>query len=124
MKHREAKQGETEQLDQLRDRYLELTNRILPTLAQTRRFPVRLNHCFQRIVLDNLFARCWYEVLSRGQEPAYKQLTEEQLKQAIAIAETIIAQPDDYLQQLNQNSLQWRGKTIKNPKSPYDSGLC
>jgi hypothetical protein len=94
----------------LRDRYLELTNRTLPELAKQRSFPVKYNHCFQRIILDHLFGGCWYEVLDRKQGPAYKQLTIEQLQQAIAIAEMMIEQPDDYIRQLNQNSLQWRGK--------------
>lgn len=98
-----------ERLTELRNQYLDLTNRVLPDLAQQRRFPVRLNHCFQRIVLDNLFNNCWYTVLSR-REPAYKQLDEEQLERVIAIAEAIIHQPDNYLDQLNQNSLRWRGK--------------
>ena len=98
-----------ERLTQLRDQYLDLTNRVLPDLAGQRHFPVRLNHCFQRIVLDNLFNDCWYNVLSH-REPAYKQLNEEQLERAIALAKAIIDQPDDYLAQLNQNSLRWRGK--------------
>jgi hypothetical protein len=102
-------------LDQLRNRYLELTNRVLPALVVSRNFPVRYNHCFQRIILDNLFGRCWYEVLERKQEPAYKQLMEEQLKKAIALANNIITQPDSYLYQLNQNSLNWRGKPITEP---------
>jgi hypothetical protein len=97
-------------LTQLRTRYLELTNQILPNLAASRHFPVRYNHCFQRIILDNLFGCCWYEVLERQREPAYQQLTEEQLEQAIELANTIIAQPNTYVQQLNQNSLRWRGK--------------
>ncbi|MBW4662567.1 MAG: hypothetical protein KME15_28315 [Drouetiella hepatica Uher 2000/2452] len=98
------------QLAQRRDRYLELTNHILPQLAHQRQFPVRNNHCFQRIVLDNLFGQCWYTVLQRGKEAAYKQLTEAQLESAIALAEAIIARPDEYIYQLNQNSLRWRGK--------------
>jgi len=69
-----------------------------------------MNHCFQRIVLDNLFGQCWYEVLPRGKEPAYRQLTQAQLEEAIAIVEAIIAQPDAYMRQLNQNSLRWRSK--------------
>ncbi|KAM3104851.1 hypothetical protein ACKFKH_24060 [Phormidesmis sp. 146-20] len=110
-------------LDHLRHRYLQLTNQTLPELAKTRQFPVKFNHCFQRIVLDNLLGCCWYEVLKQGKEPAYKQLTQKQLEGAIALAESIISQPDEYLQQLNQNSLKWRGK-IKNPKSsPQDSGF-
>ncbi|MCU0569442.1 MAG: hypothetical protein MUF49_23050 [Oculatellaceae cyanobacterium Prado106] len=96
-------------LTQLRNQYLELTNQVLPQLATTRHFPVRYNHCFQRILLDNLFGRCWYEVLERKREPAYRQLTEEQLEDAIALAHNIIHQPDHYLQHLNQNSLTWRG---------------
>lgn len=97
-------------LIQSRDRYLELTNHILPQLAHQRQFPVRNNHCFQRIILDNLFGQCWYEVLQRGKEPAYKQLTKSQLETAIALAEAIVAQPNEYIHQLNQNSLRWRGK--------------
>jgi len=92
----------------LRTKYLELTNQVLPKLALQRQLPVRYNHCFQRIVLDNLFGCCWYEVLNRQNGPAYKQLTEEQLEQAIAIAEAMLAQPNEYTQQLNQNSLHWR----------------
>ncbi|WP_059000619.1 hypothetical protein [Leptolyngbya sp. NIES-2104] len=98
-----------DRLTQLRNQYLELTNRVLPDLASSRKFPVRYNHCFQRIILDNLFDRCWYEVLERKRIPAYQQLSEEQLENAIALANLIIAQPDSYLEQLNQNSLQWRG---------------
>lgn len=101
-----------DRLTQLRNQYLELTNQVLPKLAKSRSFPVRYNHCFQRIILDNLFNRCWYDVLERKREPAYQQLTEEQLEEAIALANRIIVEPDSYLQQLNQNSLAWRGKSI------------
>ncbi|MGF1538516.1 MAG: hypothetical protein ACFB4J_18805 [Elainellaceae cyanobacterium] len=94
----------------LRQRYLALTNDDLPNLASQRQFPVRFNHCFQRIVLDNLFGRCWYEVLDQKSGAAYKQLTTEQLQAAVAIAEAIVDQPNSYIQQLNQNSLRWRGK--------------
>lgn len=104
-----------EHLTQLRNQYLELTNHVLPNLAISRQFPVRANHCFQRIILDNLFGRCWYEVLERKREPAYKQLTEAQLEAAIALAQAIIAQPDSYVHRLNQNSLHWRGKAIAHP---------
>jgi hypothetical protein len=103
-------------LEQLRHQYLELTNCVLPKLAQTRSFPVQYNHCFQRIILDNLFGCCWYNALSTQQKPAYKQLTEAQLEQAISLANNIIAQPDAYLYQLNQNSLDWRKKLINTNK--------
>ena len=104
-----------DRLTQLRNQYLELTNHVLPELAIAKKFPVRFNHCFQRIILDNLFDRCWYEVLDRNRTPAYKQLTEAQLEQAIALANQMIIQPTAYLHQLNQNSLNWRGKSNNRP---------
>ena len=97
-------------LKKLRQRYLELVNKELPTLAKQRQFPIRFNHCFARIILDNLFDRCWYEALDRKKGAAYKQLSPEQLQEAIAIAEKIIDRPDDYIEELNQNSLRWRNK--------------
>ncbi|MBE9045911.1 hypothetical protein IQ255_16120 [Pleurocapsales cyanobacterium LEGE 10410] len=97
-------------IEQLRNRYLELINQELPALAKQRKFPVRFNHCFARIILDNLFQCCWYEVIDRKKGAAYKQLSVEQLQQAINLAEAIVNNPDAYIQQLNQNSLRWRGK--------------
>lgn len=52
------------------------------TLPATYTFPVRFNHCFNRIVLDWLFQDCWYNHLSRRQT-AISQLSEEQLQQVI-----------------------------------------
>ena len=97
-------------LEELRQRYLQLVNKELPALAKQRQFPVRFNHCFARIILDNLFDRCWYEALDRKKGAAYKQLSLEQIQQAIAIAEAIIDRPSDYIKKLNQNSLRWRNK--------------
>lgn len=56
----------------------------------------------------------WYTALPSRQIPAYKHLTESQLEQAIALAHAIIAQPDECLRQLNQNSLGWRGRLSQN----------
>ena len=102
--------AENTDIEELRRRYLELVNQELPNLAKQRQFPVRFNHCFARIVLDNLFDRCWYEALDRKQGAAYKQLSGEQLQQAIAIAQAIIDRPDSYIQELNHKSLRWRNK--------------
>ncbi|MBE9060884.1 hypothetical protein [cf. Phormidesmis sp. LEGE 11477] len=95
-------------IDSLRAQYLSLINEQLPEKAKQVSMPVRFNHCFARIILDNLFEACWYEYLSR-QLPAYKQLNEEQLAQAIAIAEEMLSNPES-VRQLNRNSLHWRGK--------------
>jgi hypothetical protein len=97
-------------IEQLRARYLKLINEKLPAQAKQRSFPVRFNHCFARIILDNLFNCCWYEKLDRKEGAAYKQLSPEQLYKAIDIAEAIIDRPDTYIQKLNQKSLHWRGK--------------
>jgi len=92
----------------LREQYLSLVNQQLPEKAKEGALPVRFNHCFARIVLDNLFEGCWYDHLSRKQ-PAYRQLDESQLERGIAIAQTMLAAPK-VAAQLNQNSLRWRGK--------------
>lgn len=98
----------SQSLAQLREEYLSLINKQLPTQAKQGGFPVRFNHCFARIVLDNLFENCWYQHLSR-QEAAYKQLSEAQLKAAIALAQSMLNSPET-AQILNQNSLRWRKK--------------
>lgn len=92
----------------LREKYLSLINHQLPEKAKAGAMPVRFNHCFARIVLDNLFGGCWYDYLSR-QQPAYQQLDESQLERGIAIAQTMLADPKTATR-LNQNSLRWRGK--------------
>lgn len=98
------------EIEKLRERYLELIKQELPDLAKQRNFPVRFDHCFARIILDNLFGHCWYEALDRKKGAAYKQLLVEQLHEAIEIAEAIINNPDSYIQELNKNSLRWRNK--------------
>ena len=99
----------------LRSEYLGLINDRLPELAKREPMPVRFNHCFARIVLDNLFEDCWYNHLSRKQ-PAYKQLSAGQLEKAIAIAQSMLDTPD-LAHSLNNNSLRWRGKTLRERNS-------
>lgn len=92
----------------LREEYLELINHQLPAQAKQTPMPVHFNHCFARIVLDNLFNDCWYNQLSR-QQPAYRQLNETQLRGAIAIAKAMLRHPRN-VERLNRKSLRWRGK--------------
>ena len=90
--------------------YLHLTNHTLPDVAQEHNWPVRLNHCFQRIILDTIFRNCWYHHLDRSKRvPAYRQLTDEQLQRAVDLAERILDQPGT-VDALNQQSLRYRGK--------------
>ena len=97
-------------LDLARVFYCDWTNELLPLIAVERGFPVVKNHCFQRIVLDNLLGGCWYDFLHRGKIPAYKQLTLNQLGTAIAIARSLEASPVGHIQTLNAKSLQWRAE--------------
>lgn len=92
--------------DSLIERYLHLTKVVMPGMAATTDWPVVNDHCFQRIVLDNICGDVWYKVIDR---PAYRNLTSEQAARAVALCEQIIAGNAD-LSDLNRHSLTWRGK--------------
>ena len=97
-----------ERADKLINTYMHLTKEILPSIAQNDRrdWPVSEDHCFQRIVLDHVSGGVWYEHLDR---PAYKHLTNDQAQRAVKICQDIADGRAD-LQQLNKQSLIWRGK--------------
>jgi hypothetical protein len=89
--------------------YLHLTRQVMPTLAQSngRHWPVRNDHCFQRIVLDTVCGGIWHDHIAR---PAYKHLNRAQARRAVELCEQIIAGHVD-LVALNRQSLAWRNKT-------------
>ena len=87
-------------------RYLHLTRDEMPRAAQGRGWPVVNDHCFQRIVLDNLCGGVWYDHLDR---PAYRHLSAGQARAAVRLCEGIMDGVAD-LAALNRNSLRWRGK--------------
>ena len=93
----------------LRARLLALANDEFPAAAKTGGYPVRFNHCFLRIVYDNLFGAQWQTVLPKG-KAAYKQLNAGQLADAIELGERVIADPET-CRVLNDRSLAWRGKS-------------
>ena len=92
------------------DAYMYLTKEILPSLARSngQHWPVREDHCFQRIVLDTICGGVWYEHLDR---PAYKNLTHDQAQRAVDLCQEIAEDHVD-LRQLNNQSLIWRGKRL------------
>ncbi|MEM8968374.1 MAG: hypothetical protein AAGE93_18285 [Bacteroidota bacterium] len=99
------------QTHELHQEYLRLTNKVLPQMASEQCLPIRFNHCFQRVILDTLFQDCWYNHLDRNSKlPAYRQLSEDQLKQAIAIAQSMIDSSQTG-NQLNWQSLVYREKS-------------
>ncbi len=85
-------------------RWLALTRRTLPGMAAAQRWPIRLDHCFMRVCLDEAMGGPWTEVLSR---PAIRSMTDGQLTAAIGVAEAIVARPA-LLAGLNARSLERR----------------
>ena len=92
-------------------RYMKLTKEVMPKMASDKAFqwPVRYDHCFQRIVLDTICNGSWHDHLER---PAYKHLSRNQALKAVQLCEDIIAGRAD-LNALNRQSLLWRNKKVK-----------
>lgn len=86
-------------------RWLELTRDQLPTEAPSRRWPVRADHCFQRIFLDNACSGVWYDHIPG--RPAYAHASTPLLCEAIRLADAVLAGEAD-LHALNRRSLAWR----------------
>ena len=91
----------------LEDRWLALTRNSLPSLADSRRWPIRNDHCFQRVLLDAACGGCWYDHVSG--RPAYRAASDAILARAVALADAVIAGTAD-LVVLNRESLDYRGK--------------
>lgn len=99
-------------------RYKQLIDQDLPLAAKTKsdaqpRWPVHLNHCFGRIILDNICQRPWREALK---PPAVRNMSVAQLGKAVEIGEGILGGTVD-LEKLNQESLQMRAKSRSMPGS-------
>jgi hypothetical protein len=90
------------------EQYLIMTREVMPKMSReaTNKWPVKNDHCFQRIVLDSVCRGVWYESIER---PAYKHLNYAQAKLAVKLCDEIIAGEVD-LSELNIQSLIWRGK--------------
>ncbi|GAC1346491.1 MAG: hypothetical protein NVSMB18_28890 [Acetobacteraceae bacterium] len=85
-------------------RWLELTRTILPGLAAGHGWPIRFDHCFMRVMLDNAVGGVWHHSIPR---PAIRHLAAAQLDAAIALAEAVLHDPA-LLPDLNRRSLAWR----------------
>ena len=87
--------------------WLTLTRQTLPGLAHERGWPVRADHCFQRILLDHAVGGRWYDHVAG--RPAYRHLDDDHLAAVVAMAKALVAGEAD-LHALNRQSLAWRGK--------------
>ena len=89
----------------LEARWLELVRHILPGLAPARDWPVRFDHCFARILLDQVCGGRWYDHVPA--RPAYRHLPDDKLRAAVRLAESVASGEAD-LHALNRASLAWR----------------
>ncbi|WP_027170635.1 GNAT family N-acetyltransferase [Methylobacterium sp. 10] len=94
-------------LGTLQRNWRDLVDRRLPQAARARPdWPVRLDHCFARILLDNACGGPWRESVA---PPAWANMPPERLAFAIDLGEAVLAAKAD-LAFLNRRSLAWRGK--------------
>ncbi len=84
----------------------------LPAAAARRPdWPIRLDHCFGRVILDAVCGAPWREVVAA---PAWRHLTPEQLTRALRLADAILAGAAD-LTALNRTSLALRRGAAPRP---------
>jgi hypothetical protein len=105
----------------LEQRWLTLTREIMPGFAHERGWPVRADHCFQRILLDHAVGGCWYDHVAG--RPAYRHIAADALARAVEMGEAVVAGTVD-LHRLNRQSLTWRGtgRGTGRGKSGEDAG--
>ena len=101
--------------EQLRTRWLALTKEQLPARAREQQWPLREDHCFQRVLLDAVCGGRWYDHVPA--RPAYRHLDPDRLGRAVDLAERLASEPDavTLLRELDAQSLAWRGKKPKPP---------
>ncbi len=92
---------------ELEGRWLRLTRVDLPGAAAERGWPIRFDHCFQRVLLDAACGGCWYDHIEG--RPAYRAARLELLERAVALGEEVLAGTAD-LPALNRRSLLARGR--------------
>ena len=100
----------SERLNNLEE-FLHYAKNILPSIASMKKnaWPIHHDHCFMRVILDNIVGCAWYEAIP---SPAYKNLTDEQASAALNLARQIAIESVS-LHVLNQRSKQWRNKQLK-----------
>lgn len=105
-------------LGPLREEYLTVVTERLPERAAAAGdWPIQDDHCFARVVLDNLFEDEWTTQISG--RPAYRQLSETQLEAAVAIADRMLTGGEPVVRRLNRRSLRWRGELDPEGELPH-----
>lgn len=92
---------------ELEARWLSLTRVDLPAVSKARGWPIHLDHCFQRVLLDHACGGQWYDTILK--RPAYRHAPEPILRAAVAVGQAALADNVD-IAALNRQSMIWRGK--------------
>lgn len=90
--------------ERLLARWRDLTSRVLPAMAAAASWPIRFDHCFMRVLLDNAFGGVWHAFIKR---PAIRHMPPDALARAVGLAEQVVREPA-LLPELNRRSLGWR----------------
>lgn len=92
---------------ELEDRWFELGCDILPRMAKENNWLIRFDHCFFRVGFDNACGCKWNTVVK---SPGYKNMSDRDFQYAVYTLELIRLFGRNYLDRVNRQSLQYRGK--------------
>lgn len=105
--------GVDEDAAEIRMAWRDLVDARLPAAARKRKdWPVYLNHCFSRILLDNAVGQFWRDAI---EPPAWRNTPLPVLQTAIDLGEAILTDEAD-IWALNDASLKMRGKPARGKK--------
>jgi hypothetical protein len=93
-------------------RWSALVKNTLPQMSAQHQWPISNDHCFMRVCLDAAIGQPWHLAVKR---PAIRNLSDEQLIGAIAVAESLVYSPQT-LDALNRQSIAWRNSAGKSRK--------
>lgn len=105
------------ELQKLQDSWKTMFQKTLPEAATSKspsqpKWPVHVDHCFARIILDKVVGKGKSPWMTVIKSPAYKNMSEGQLNDAIKLGEDILSGHAD-LVDLDEESLIVRGKKGK-----------
>lgn len=103
-------QSPTDRID-LERAYLELSEELLPDqAAEQGDWPIRFDHCFQRVALDLVAGTEWYHEIADpdADVPAYRQLDDHHLRHAVDVLFAMHQEGKETVEWLNSVSLRYR----------------
>lgn len=89
----------------LERRWLTLTRHTLPGLAAAQSWPIRHDHCFQRVLLDHACGGVWYDHIAG--RPAYRAAPDRILQAGLMLGLDVAAGEVE-LAHLDAVSRRWR----------------